>query len=385
MSRLKQVATAPNASLIIAFAESTSYALILPILPFVVVSLGEAAFVGGIIVGCQAASAALFSPILGRYSDKYGRRSAIAVSLGFSVAGGVLFALSTSIALLMISRLLAGIASSNVGVLQAAAVEQSSLEKRAKVIGRLSSAWALGFIVGPLISSLATAATDVPLYYAGWFTALLSFCVFLLSLISFDGSTSISKTKKTRSEFVSRLNNPTVYTSCILAFIQTGTLAMLGYWAFNKYGWQEDEVAALIFLVAGFIIAAQLFALPALVRGLGNFKAFQAMGLFMMIGCVILSANASISSAFIGSVLLFCSLTLAQSLITNMTSINADELEQGIELGILNGAANVGRVFGPIIFGWLFVNISSDAQFYISIFLCVFTILIFYFFKNRYK
>lgn len=89
MSRLKQVATAPNASLIIAFAESTSYALILPILPFVVVSLGEAAFVGGIIVGCQAASAALFSPILGRYSDKYGRRSAIAVSLGFSVAGGV--------------------------------------------------------------------------------------------------------------------------------------------------------------------------------------------------------------------------------------------------------------------------------------------------------
>ncbi|MEO1662061.1 MAG: MFS transporter [Pseudomonadota bacterium] len=385
MSGLKQGTLARNASLIIVFAESTSYALILPILPFVVVSLGEAAFVGGIIVGCQAASAALFSPILGRYSDKYGRRNAIAVSLGVSVIGGILFALSTNIALLMISRLLAGVASSNIGVLQAAAVEQTSRKYRPKIIGRLSSAWALGFIVGPLISSVTTAGTDVPLSYAGWFTAVLSFGGLSLSLVAYRDSTNTGREQKSRRELLHRIRRPSVFASCILAFIQTGTIAMLGYWALNKYGWQEEEVAGLIFLVAGFIIAAQLIALPALVRGWGNFRSFQAMILLMMIGCVILALSASAGSAIIGSILLFSSLTLAQSLITNMTSISADELEQGLELGILNGAANIGRVFGPVLFGWSFINISSNAQFYISISLCAFVLLIIHFFKYRYR
>ena len=90
------------------------------------------------------------NPILGRLSDHYGRRRVLFLSLAISAAAHLWFALSTDILSMFASRIIAGFASGNTGVIQAMIADRTTDEKRAQYMGLLGAAIGVGFVAGPL-------------------------------------------------------------------------------------------------------------------------------------------------------------------------------------------------------------------------------------------
>ncbi|MDZ7763583.1 MAG: MFS transporter [Melioribacteraceae bacterium] len=102
------------------FIDLMGFGILIPILPtFATKELGMTDFEIGMVIAIYSLVQFLFNPILGKISDKVGRRPVILVSLLLTAVSYIVFSYSTSFLLLLLSRLLAGFGGSNIGVAQA--------------------------------------------------------------------------------------------------------------------------------------------------------------------------------------------------------------------------------------------------------------------------
>ena len=113
----------------------------------------------------------IFSPILGAWSDRFGRRPVILIScFGLSI-DYIFMALAPSLTLLFIGRIISGITTSNVSTAFAYVTDVTAPERRAKVFGLISAAFGVGFIIGPAVGGYLG---NTNLRYPFWAAALLS-------------------------------------------------------------------------------------------------------------------------------------------------------------------------------------------------------------------
>ncbi len=96
----------------------------------------------------------LFLPVLGAWSDRYGRRPVILLScLGLGL-DYIFMALAPSLRWLFVGRLISGITASNVSTAFAYITDISAPAERAKRFGMLGAAFGVGFVVGPAFGGL---------------------------------------------------------------------------------------------------------------------------------------------------------------------------------------------------------------------------------------
>jgi len=114
----------------------------------------------------------IFSPILGAWSDRFGRRPVILIScFGLSV-DYVFMALAPSLRWLLVGRLISGITTSNVATAFAYVTDVTKPEERAKPFGLISAAFGLGFVIGPAVGGWLG---NMNLRFPFWAAAALSF------------------------------------------------------------------------------------------------------------------------------------------------------------------------------------------------------------------
>ena len=175
---------------IIVFIDLASFGLILPLLPFYADEYGASPFVVGLLTASYAAAQLIGAPILGRLSDRLGRRPVLLVSIFGTVIGFLLLgiadplghSLATTlgvnpapliIALLFASRILDGLTGGNISVAQAYITDITDDENRAKGLGLLGAAFGLGFIIGPAAGGLlSTWGFAVPAFAAAGLATL---------------------------------------------------------------------------------------------------------------------------------------------------------------------------------------------------------------------
>jgi DHA1 family tetracycline resistance protein-like MFS transporter len=144
-------------------------------------TLRQGAYLVGLLTASYPIAQFFATPILGQLSDRYGRRPILLVSLAGTCISYLLFAYGLhihSLWLLFISRIFDGLTGGNIAVAQAVIADVSTKENRSKNFGIVGSAFALGFIFGPMIGGLLSsndfgrfADVTTPFYFA----ALLSF------------------------------------------------------------------------------------------------------------------------------------------------------------------------------------------------------------------
>jgi MFS family permease len=160
------------------FIDLLGFGIVIPLLPYFAKQYGATGLWVGIIVGVYSLMQFLFAPMLGRISDRIGRRPVLLISLAGSLVGYLLFAFAESLTGLMVARIIAGIAGANIGTAQAYIADSTSLEDRAKGMGLIGAAFGLGFILGPpvggLMSHLGTARGHAINFYPGLMAAALS-------------------------------------------------------------------------------------------------------------------------------------------------------------------------------------------------------------------
>lgn len=169
----------------IVFVDLLGFSLILPLLPFYAEEYGATPMIVGLLVASYAAAQLAGAPLLGRLSDRYGRRPILLLSVAGTFVGFLLlgfadplgrflsslvapgFANLIIIAVLFLSRILDGLTGGNISVAQAYIADVTDEQNRAKGLGMIGAAFGLGFIIGPAVGgALSQISYSAPAFVA---------------------------------------------------------------------------------------------------------------------------------------------------------------------------------------------------------------------------
>ena len=136
---------------LIVLIDMLGFALIVPLLAFFADTFGATAFQTGLLVASYAAMQMISAPILGRISDRFGRRPVFLISILGTFIGFLILGLAHSLWMLFVSRILSGLTAGNISVAQAYIADVTDEKNRARGMGMLGAAFGIGFILGPAL------------------------------------------------------------------------------------------------------------------------------------------------------------------------------------------------------------------------------------------
>lgn len=138
---------------LIVFIDLVGFGMIIPVLPLYAEHYDPSPLAFGALMAAYSALQFVFSPILGRLSDRFGRRPVLLLSLLGAAAGYGLLAFADSLAMLFASRIIAGAFAGNIATVQAIIADTTGPEGRTQGMGVIGAAFGLGFIAGPALGA----------------------------------------------------------------------------------------------------------------------------------------------------------------------------------------------------------------------------------------
>ena len=136
--------------LLVVFIDLLGFSLILPLLPYYAETFHANAFVTGLLVASYAVAQFIGAPLLGRLSDRYGRRPILLASIFGTFLGFILLGVANALWILFAARIMDGITGGNLSIAQAYISDVTDAKNRAKGLGLIGAAFGLGFIIGPV-------------------------------------------------------------------------------------------------------------------------------------------------------------------------------------------------------------------------------------------
>ncbi|MFW9897367.1 MAG: MFS transporter, partial [Candidatus Thorarchaeota archaeon] len=348
--------------LITIFIDATGYAMIRPLLSFYALSFNVGAFALGLLMNVFAVMQFIFSPILGRLSDKYGRRPLLLISISISSFSFLLFTIADSFWMLLLSRTISGMAT-EIPIAQAYIADITTNKNRTAGLGKVRAAFSAGVIIGPSIGGFLS-------IYGYWAPGVLTIVLTLINLIMvyfFLPETRLyARDNKIQNVdtvgFIKNLRNAfkkpllpslfLIYFIVVLSFAAIPVLIPLITIDFFNF----DEIQlSFVFIVIGIMqFITQGFFIGKLSEKLGEGKliiigivfVFCAILLMPIIPIVIafyfLIAFLSVGNGFVR--------TSVPSLISKLSSEN----EQGGFLGLSQSIVSFAFIPGPLIAGYFY-------------------------------
>lgn len=190
---------------LIVFVGLLGFGLILPLLPYYAERFGANPFMIGLLVSSYAAAQLIGAPLLGRMSDRFGRKPILIISIAGTIISFIMLGLSNSIWMLFASRILDGLTGGNISIAQAYITDVTDERNRSKGLGLIGAAFGLGFIFGPALGGiLSRYGFGVPSFVAAGlsFLSLLGAVFLLKETLSTQMRAELAK--KVRQEFTFR-------------------------------------------------------------------------------------------------------------------------------------------------------------------------------------
>ncbi|MEP6699614.1 MAG: MFS transporter, partial [Verrucomicrobiota bacterium] len=366
------------------FIDMVGFGIIIPVLPLYAERFHASPMAIGWLTGIYSGMQIIFTPILGRLSDRFGRRPVLMLSLAGTALGFALMGLAHSLILLFVARIIAGVTGGNISIPQAYIADVTTPETRSKWMGMIGAAFGLGFTFGPMIGGIMSRVSySAPFFFAA---ALAGFNVVLLYFILPE-----SLPKEHRAK-------PHEEASTIEVF-RHGSGWMFG-----------TVVATYFFLVAGFTVMTTLFALFTERRfgydAHANGYLFGFIGIITVIvqggligrlvkmfgettlartGLLITAASlalmpwcGNLTWLLIACVGLSLGSGFASPPLNGLASQMIDRSWQGRALGVMQSAGSTARLLGPLLGGSLLMldlhkplSHYGETPFYAAAFLCV--------------
>src|SRR5438094_612151 len=151
------------------FIDLLGFGIVIPVLPFYAegTRFNAAPRTVGLLFASYSIMQLIFSPVLGRLSDKYGRRPVLLISIIGTGIGFLILGFAKTLWMLFAGRILDGITGGNISTAQAYIADITSKEDRAKGMGLIGAAFGLGFVFGPAIGGvLSRWGVEVPFLFA---------------------------------------------------------------------------------------------------------------------------------------------------------------------------------------------------------------------------
>jgi len=353
------------------FIDLMGFGILIPILPtFASKNLGVSDFGIGVLIAIYSFLQFIFNPILGKLSDKIGRRPVIITSLSFTAVSYIIFSFSTTFWMLFLSRLIAGIGGSNIGVAQAYIADITEKSERSKGMGMIGAAFGLGFVFGPFIGGLLSSYSYM---IAGFGAAAFSFTAFLFAIFMLPESIKIKSKEKFKIKLFdfpyakTILSRPQLGLLVGIFFIIVfsmaniyGTFALLGYKIYHF----SDQQNGYLYGIIGIVSAAMQGGMIRFLSNKFEDKTLVISGIiFMMTGLGLLPYGGNFTGLALIAVVPALGTGLLQPVILSMISKVSSDSEQGAVLGLNSSFASFARVLGPLWGGFAFEFIGYQFPF----------------------
>jgi multidrug resistance protein len=161
----------------IMMVNALSYGVVIPVLYPYAQKFGLSPLGMSIIFAIYSLAQFVATPLLGRWSDRYGRKPILLFCLAGTAGSLVLFAVARSIPVLFIARLIDGITGGNSSVAQAMISDTVEQKDRPRAFGMLGAAFGVGILLGPALGGLMGSYQITTPF---WFSALLAFLAVVL-------------------------------------------------------------------------------------------------------------------------------------------------------------------------------------------------------------
>ncbi len=351
------------------FIDLAGFGLILPILPYYAGDFGAAGLGFGALIGVFSIMQFVATVLLGRLSDRVGRRPILLVSMLIGALGYVMFALAGSYAALFVARAIAGFAGGNISVAQAYIADITSPAERSRGMGLVGAAFGLGFIVGPAIGGVAG-------HYGG--PMAVGFVAASLSLINFVLAWFILAESLAREHRAARplidqehlvrgVRDPVMRPAFLLfglvPFAFSGYIVALPLFAERAFGWGTRELAWFFTTVGVVAATVQGYLFGKIQRRTGDRPLIIYGILAMALGIAAIPFVDRAWLIFPWVILLAFGNSIGAPAITGLVSTLAGATEQGAMLGAAQSLSALGRFSGPALFGLVFDRIGPTAAF----------------------
>jgi len=352
------------------------FGMVLPIMPFYALKLHASPEMIGAIIASFSVVQLLVAPIWGRVSDRYGRRPALLAGLLGSAAAFAIFGLANAVWLLFASRIIQGAGGGTTGVAQAYVADTVAPGDRARALGWLSSATAVGLIIGPVIGSFS----------AHWGQAapgLIAAGLCLLNVVFAWKWLPESKPPRKDGDPIPErrpiwhatwmvIRHPRgpvprfiwIYAAGMLGF--TAMTSVLALYMGHEFGLNEKTIGYVFLYVATLSLVMRSLLLGPIVRRIGEPGAMRAgtvlltLGLFLYPFAHTLWLLAPVMALVpIGTALLFPATTALMSHASDRSMV-------GETMGVAQTFAGLSRVVAPLIATSAFQRFGSASPFYIA-------------------
>lgn len=331
------------------------FGIVVPILPLWAKDLGASPTVVGVLTAVYSLMQFIFAPVLGRLSDRYGRRPVILVSLLGTAASSILVGVANAVLLLFIARILNGISGASYSTAQAYVADITTPETRARGMGLIGAAFGIGFVIGPAFGAVfAIVDHRLPFFVAAGL-ALVNFAIAWKRLP--EPERTIMPVTPRRILMARAFRDRSLAPYVVITFL--GTFAFAGMeTTFSLFGEARFDFslaeAGGVFAFVGVVAALlQGVALGPLVDRLGE-RTVMVVGLIATGGGLALLAITTHLWALFPVAALLAASGLAFAPATALVSKASPGADQGGALGVLGSVSGLARVVGPLAAGALF-------------------------------
>jgi multidrug resistance protein len=354
------------------FIDLLGFGIVIPFLPMFAHDLGIGAAGIGLILAAYSIAQLVCAPVLGRISDRIGRRPVIMLGLLGSSAGYVIYGFAGSFLLLLISRLVHGACAATVPTAQAYIADTTAQRDRARGMGMIGAAFGLGFVLGPAIGGvLGHSGLRVPVFFA----AALTMANFLFATIRLPESHRpqpgarigleaamaplLALPRELVGHRVARLFGVAFLLTLALAGLEATFALMLP----AVYGYGALGVG-LMLAYAGLTQAlAQGWLLGRMVERTGETLLIRLGLLALALGMLPLGSWRSHAAIFLMLALVSIGYGLASPSVASLISRRSASHEQGQVLGVNQSAMSMARICGPLAGGVVYQLIGPAAPY----------------------
>ncbi len=342
------------------------FGIVVPILGRYAERFGANGFQVGLLFASFSLAQMVFAPVLGRVSDRVGRKPVIIFSLVGTAVGCFVTGAAGALWVLFLGRIIDGASGASVAVAQGAIADIAPPERRAQLLGMLGAAFGVGFVVGPALGGLAAlGGPHVPFYVAGTIAAV-------------NAVAAVIRLPETRPE--AREERPArgsraALTPDLRRYAAVGLLSTLGFagfeatfslWGAETFSLTEGSTALVFLFVGALLVLVQGMLIGRLTASFGSRRLLRAGLAVVAAGMVTLASTSTWPVLFVALTFIAFGQGVAVPSGTALVTEAAPVERRGEALGYQQSVTALGRVAGPVVAGLLFDHAAVDAPFVVA-------------------
>lgn len=362
---------------LIVFVDLVGFGVIIPLLPFYGEHFQASPATVGLLMATYSLTQFLSAPVLGRLSDRVGRKPVLSVSLAGAAGSYLLLAFASELWMLFAARAIGGFMAGNISTAFAYVADVTTPANRAKGMGIIGAAFGLGFIFGPAIGGVLAGHDPANADFQS--PALAAFALSALALVLCLTVLKESLTPEVRARHATgtagrwrwlrqALADPGVRLILIMSFLATfvfaGMETTFAMWSRRQFGWGPEQNGYLFAFVGALTALIQGGLVGRLARVYGERRLVAAGSALLALGMLLIAFSTSLWLLLVAMTAVAAGFSMVTPSLNSLLSLQVEAGAQGGMMGLARSATTMARILGPGFAGAVFGLLGKDWPFY---------------------